>query len=40
VDPAFLCSDSDTLHLCPECTELVIEHAKGFDVGVTVVKKS
>jgi hypothetical protein len=37
VDPAFICADSDTLHLCWECAEAFIEHARGFDVGVEIV---
>ena len=28
VDPAFICSDSDTLHLCGECADLFIERAR------------
>ena len=40
VDPAFICSDSPTLHLCWECADLFLEHAKGFDVEVTVVNEA
>lgn len=40
VDPAFICSDSGKPHLCWECSERFIEHAKGFDVEVEVVKES
>lgn len=36
VDPAFICSDSDTLHLCDECADLFTEHAQMFDVEVEV----
>jgi hypothetical protein len=40
VDPAFICSDSDTLHLCWECAEAFIERARGFDVEVEIVDDS
>jgi hypothetical protein len=40
VDPAFICSDSDTLHLCWVCADLFVEHAKGFDVVVEIVQES
>lgn len=40
VDPAFICSDSDTLHLCGECADLFVGHARTFDVEVEVVEES
>ena len=40
VDPAFICSESDTLHLCDECADLFVEHARTFDVEVEVVEES
>ncbi len=40
VDPAFICSDSETLHLCGECADLFTEHAKMFDIEVEIVDES
>jgi hypothetical protein len=40
VDPAFICSDSDTLRLCGECGDLFVEHARTFDVAVEIVDDS
>jgi hypothetical protein len=39
VDPAFSCSDSDTMHPCSRCAEAFIEHAEMFDVDVNVVDR-